>query len=63
MDLEKLIYSTGFYHNKAKSIKSASADIINRFGGKVPDNFDDLLTLAGVGRKTANVSFGDGFDG
>ena len=62
-ELENKIHSCGFYHNKAKSIKSASADIIERFGGKVPENFDDLLTLAGVGRKTANVMLSEAFSG
>ncbi|MDE6583379.1 MAG: hypothetical protein K2K31_01850 [Clostridia bacterium] len=47
-DLEQRIHSCGFYHNKAKSIQSASRDIIDRFGGEVPSNFDDLVTLAGV---------------
>lgn len=61
--LEKLIHSCGFYHNKAKSIISASKDILDRFNGKVPDNFDDLLSLAGVGRKTANVMLSEAFDG
>lgn len=62
-ELEKKIHSCGFYHNKAKSIKSASRDIIERFNGKVPENFDDLLTLAGVGRKTANVVMAVAFGG
>ncbi len=62
-ELEEKIHSCGFYHNKAKSIKSASQDIISRFDGKVPDNFDDLLTLAGVGRKTANVVMAVAFGG
>ena len=57
-ELEKDIRSTGFYRNKAKNIKSAACDIIEKFGGKVPDNMDDLLMLAGVGRKTANVVLG-----
>lgn len=59
--LEEMIHSCGFYHNKAKSIKKASVDILTRFGGEVPENFDDLLTLAGVGRKTANVVMAVGF--
>lgn len=54
-ELEKLIYSCGFYRNKAKNIKSMSLDVLTRFDGKVPESFDDLLSLAGVGRKTANV--------
>lgn len=54
-ELEQKIHSCGFYRNKAKSIKSASCDIIEKFNGEVPNDFDDLLSLAGVGRKTANV--------
>jgi len=54
-DLEKLIFSCGFYHNKAKSIISASKDICERFNGIVPSNFEDLKSLRGVGNKTANV--------
>ena len=54
-ELEPLIYSCGFYRNKAKNIIAAARDIIVRFDGRVPDNFDQLLSLAGVGRKTANV--------
>lgn len=61
--LERLIYSCGFYHNKAKNIKAAAKDIIERFGGEVPGDIDSLTTLAGVGRKTANVVFGVGFGG
>ena len=53
--MEKLIYSTGFYHNKAVAIKSLSDDIVERFGGKMPENFDDLKSLRGVGNKTASV--------
>jgi endonuclease-3 len=63
-DLEQIesdIRSTGFYHNKAVSIKGACTDIINRFDGKVPDKMDDLVTLPGVGRKTANVVLGNAF--
>ncbi len=53
--LEKLIYSTGFYHNKAVAIKSLSHDIIEKFDGEMPRNFDDLTSLKGVGNKTASV--------
>lgn len=53
--LETLIHSCGFYRAKAKSIISASQDIIEKYGGKVPETMDELLTLRGVGRKTANV--------
>ena len=54
-ELESKIHSCGFYRNKAKAIKSASQDILQRFNGQVPDKFEDLISLAGVGRKTANV--------
>lgn len=62
-DLEKGIHSCGFYHNKAKAIQSASRDIIDRFGGEVPSSFEDLTSLAGVGRKTANVMIAEAFGG
>lgn len=61
--LQKLIFSCGFYRNKSQNIISAARDIVTRFGGKVPDNFDDLLTLKGVGRKTANVVMAVAFGG
>ena len=53
--LENLIHSCGFYHNKALAIKNASREILEKFNSKVPSNFDDLCSLPGVGRKTANV--------
>lgn len=59
--LEEDIRSTGFYRNKAKSIRQCALDIIERFDGKVPDNLDDLVTLPGIGRKTANVILGNAF--
>ncbi|MDR2346670.1 MAG: endonuclease III [Planctomycetaceae bacterium] len=59
--LEGLIKSTGFYRNKAKNIKAASKEIIKHFGGKVPHTMAELITLSGVGRKTANVVLGNGF--
>ena len=62
-ELEKLIYSCGFYHNKAKNIILASKDICEKFGGEVPEDFDDLISLAGVGRKTANVMQSVAFKG
>lgn len=62
-ELEDKIHSCGFYHNKAKAIKNSSKDIIERFHGEVPNNFDDLLTLDGVGRKTANVVMAVAFGG
>ena len=61
--LERLIFSCGFYRNKAKNIISASKDIVERLDGKVPDTIDGLLTLAGVGRKTANVVYAVGYGG
>ena len=53
--LEQLIHPCGFYKNKAKNIKLTAEKIVNEFDGKVPDNMEDLLSLPGVGRKTANV--------
>jgi endonuclease-3 len=60
-DLEKLVHSTGFYKNKALSLKEASAAIVKDFGGKVPKTMDELLTLRGVARKTANVVLGSAY--
>ena len=57
-DLEKYIYSTGFYSSKAKNIKACSKSIIEKFKGAVPDNMEELTQLEGVGRKTANVVLG-----
>lgn len=54
-DVEKIIFSCGFYKNKAKNIINMARDVVKRFGGVVPNNFDDLVSLSGVGRKTANV--------
>ena len=53
--LEKLIFSTGFYRSKAKNIKMCSKDIYEKYNNIVPKSMKDLITLAGVGRKTANV--------
>lgn len=53
--LENLIHPCGFYKNKAKNIKACAQKIITDFNGNVPNNMDDLLTLPGVGRKSANV--------
>lgn len=60
--LEEDVRSTGFYKNKAKAIKEMGKALCDRFGGKVPDNMEDLTTLPGVGRKTANVILGNSFD-
>ncbi len=54
-ELEQMIKPCGFYHNKAKSIKECCNSLVNKFNGEVPQKYEDLLTLAGVGRKTANV--------
>jgi len=60
-EIEKFIYSTGFYRAKAKNIKGAAEKIIKDFGGKVPNKMNELLTLPGVARKTANVVLSSGF--
>ncbi len=62
-ELEKYIFSCGFYRNKAAHILSASRDILEKYGGNVPDNLEELRTLAGVGRKTANVVYAVAFGG
>lgn len=60
-EIESDIKSTGFYHNKAISIKGACTGILERFEGTVPDTMEKLLELPGVGRKTANVVLGNAF--
>jgi endonuclease III len=57
-EIEALIRSTGFYHNKAKNIQGAAQRIVSAYGGVVPQTMEELLTLAGVARKTANVVLG-----
>lgn len=57
-ELERMIHSIGFYRNKAKSIHSVSREIIDRFGGKVPKTKQELLSIKGVGPKTANLILG-----
>ncbi len=57
--IKKAIYSTGFYNNKAKSIKGMAKAVIDRHGGELPDNLEDMVKLPGVGRKTANVVLGN----
>jgi endonuclease-3 len=54
-DVEEIIHSLGYYHAKAKNIISASQTILSVFGGNVPETMDELLTIPGVGRKTANI--------
>ena len=61
-ELQRLIKPTGFYKNKAKNIRACCVALVERFGGEVPGKLDDLVTLPGVGRKTANVILGHGFD-
>ena len=60
-DIQNLVKSTGFFRAKAKSIKGLSNKIMEEFDGKVPSNLEDLITLPGVGRKTANVVLGHAF--
>jgi endonuclease-3 len=57
-ELEQIIHSTGFYRNKAKNVQEACRRIVAQYGGEVPGNMADLLSLAGVARKTANVVLG-----
>ena len=61
-ELQSIIKSTGFYRAKAKNIKGLAMKIVKDYGGEVPDNLDQLVTLPGVGRKTANVVLGHAFN-
>ena len=61
IDIQRLVKSTGFFRAKAKNIKALSNKIMEEFDGDVPSNLDDLITLPGVGRKTANVVLGHAF--
>ena len=58
-ELEQDIHSTGFYHNKAKNIITCANQLLERYGGEIPSDIDELTELAGVGRKTANVIRGN----
>ncbi len=60
--LEKLIHSCGFYKNKAKNLKAAGQKIITDFNGKVPNTMNELITIPGVGRKSANVIMLEAFN-
>ncbi len=60
-EVESYIHSCGFYHNKAKNIVESARQIITRHGGRLPDTIEELTSLAGVGRKTANLILGDIF--
>lgn len=62
-ELGKKIFSCGLYKSKAEHILKMSYDVVNKFGGEVPSNYDDLLSLSGVGRKTANVVYSVAFGG
>jgi endonuclease-3 len=57
-DVERMIVTTGFFRQKTKSLMAAAQDIVERFGNRLPDTIEDLITLRGVGRKTANVVLG-----
>ena len=59
--LEKDIHSTGFYRNKAKSIKTSAQQLLEHYSGSIPRTLDELVTLAGVGRKTGSVVLGAGY--
>lgn len=61
-ELEEDIRSTGFFRNKAKSIKGFSAELLERFNGEVPASLDGLVSLPGIGRKTANLVLSEAFD-
>lgn len=60
-ELEEQVRTTGFYRNKAKNIRAACQRLVQAYGGRVPDTMDDLLSLPGVARKTANVVLGSAF--
>ncbi|MDH7512386.1 MAG: endonuclease III [Clostridiales bacterium] len=60
-ELENIIRPTGFFRNKAKSIIAAAKKIVGDFGGRVPDQMDDLITIPGVARKTANIVLSSGY--
>jgi len=60
-ELEEMIRSTGFYRNKTNSLIGLGATLVERFDGEVPPRLDDLVTLPGIGRKTANVILGNAF--
>jgi endonuclease III len=60
-ELEKDIHSTGFFRNKAKNIKAASQRLVEVYGGEIPRTMEEILTLGGVARKTANVVLGNAF--
>jgi endonuclease-3 len=60
-ELERIIYPVGFYRNKARLIKEISRTILEKYGGSIPDTIEELLTMRGIGRKTANIVVTEGF--
>jgi endonuclease III len=60
-DLEQAVKSTGFYRNKARNVRAMARDLVDKYRGEVPRTMDELTSLAGVGRKTANVVLGNAF--
>ena len=60
-DVERLIFRTGFYRNKAKHLVGMAQRVVETYGGDIPEEFDDLVSLPGVARKTANVVIGEWF--
>ena len=61
-DIERIVKSTGFFRAKARNIKALSQELMAKYDGEVPPDLDELVTLPGVGRKTANVVLGNAFD-
>ena len=61
-ELERIIYPCGFYKNKAKNIKAMAKEILDKYNGKVPETMEELITLPGVGRKSANVVMLEAFN-
>lgn len=61
-ELEEIIHPVGFYRNKVKTLKEIARILTQKFGGKVPDNLEELLSIKGVGRKTANLVLIEGFN-
>jgi endonuclease-3 len=61
-EVEKVIRSTGFYRNKTRHILGAAKAVLEKYGGKVPACMEELITIPGVGRKTANVILGNAFE-
>ena len=61
-EIEKLIYPVGFYHTKARRIKEISKTLLEKYNGEVPEDFNELMKLKGVGRKTANIVMTFGFN-